>query len=296
MKQCTKCKIFKNKELFNKNIKCLDGLDYKCKTCWATYRRSYRYFNLKKLREYTNTKRANRIKWFYKIKSNVPCTDCEKIYEPYCMDYDHNLEKGNKIKDVSRMVLDNTPKFLIIKEIKKCDLVCLLCHNKRTFDRFNKSLGNTRKYKSHQLRNINIINNFKNKPCTICYMRYESYNMQIDHIDPSNKLYNVCQLKSRKIETLYNELNKCQVLCALCHRKKSILEQKNGLYKERTVVTKKVKLYCNISLRIKECGMCRSIKPIEMFRLNKKMLSGIDTYCKSCFNMYRREKRKNNTK
>jgi len=52
----------------------------------------------------------------------------------------------------------------------------------------------------------------------------------IDHIDPSTKLYNICQLKSFKVETLMTELDKCQVLCALCHRKKSIKEQQEGVY------------------------------------------------------------------
>jgi len=117
MKRCTKCKLLKSIDFFNKNTKCLDGLDYKCKICWAEYRKSYRNANLKKLREYTNTKRENRIKWFHNLKFNTPCHDCGNIYEPYCMDYDHN--KGIKIKDVSRMVLDNTPKNIIIEEIKK---------------------------------------------------------------------------------------------------------------------------------------------------------------------------------
>lgn len=292
MKQCTKCKVYRNKEFFSQNSSCKDGLDRRCRECWAQYRRLYRGNNLNKLRNYTNTKRAARIKWFYEIKSNVPCYDCGKIYEPYCMDYDHNVEKGNKIKDVSRMVLDNTPKILIIEEIKKCDLVCLLCHNKRTFDRFNQSLGNIRKYKAHQLRNIEIINNFKNKPCTICSNKYEAFNMQIDHIDPSTKLYNACQLKSRKTNVLYEELNKCQVLCALCHRKKSIIEQKDGLYKINKIMpNKKDKLYYNSDEGLKECGRCKNIKTINLFRINKNTKSGLDTYCKSCFNEYRKEKR-----
>lgn len=294
MKICTRCTVLKNKDCFNKNIKCFDGLDYRCKACWAEYRRAYRNSNLKKLRQYTNKKRAARVQWFQEMKSNIPCHDCEKIYEPYCMDYDHDLEKGHKIKGLSRMILDNTPINIIIEEIKKCDLVCLLCHNKRTFDRINKLLGDSRKYKPHQLRNINIINNFKNNPCAMCGQKYILYNMQIDHISNIDKLSDVCRLKNRKLIVLMTELNKCQVLCALCHRIKSIKEQKEKVYSiVKNKIMKKPKLFFDLDKKIKECGKCHSLKPINLFRLNKKTISGIDTYCKSCFNKYRKEKRQN---
>ena len=54
--------------------------------------------------------------------------------------------------------------------------------------------------------------------------------MQIDHMIPANKLYNVCDLKNYKLKILHDELEKCQVICALCHRRKSILEQKDNKY------------------------------------------------------------------
>lgn len=291
MKQCTKCGIFKDKKSFNKNTKCLDGLDYKCKSCWAQYRKLYRNSNLEKLREYTNIKRASRIKWFHDIKSGLPCIDCGNIYEPYCMDYDHII--GVKVKNVSRMVLDNTPKYIIVEEIKKCDLVCVLCHNKRTFDRINQSLGNNRKYKPHQLRNINIINNFKNNPCTICNKQYELYNMQIDHINNKDKISDICRLKNRKLSILMEELSKCQVLCALCHRQKSILEQKQKIYAPvKNKINKKKKLFYDLDKNLKECGLCHEIKPGDSFKVNKKLISGLSTYCNKCFNEYKKIRRR----
>ena len=137
-------------------------------------------------------------------------------YESECMDFDHLKDK---IKNVSRMFIENYSEEDIIKEIEKCDLVCVLCHNKRTYDRVIRTKF---KYK----RNIGIINSAKNVPCAICNKKYESYNMQFDHIDSKLKYNNVCNLKSSKIEILLNEISKCQILCALCHRRKSILEQK----------------------------------------------------------------------
>ena len=292
VKQCTQCKIYKDIQSFSKNSKYPDSLDYWCKQCWAAYRKKYRLNKLYDSRQYTNYKRQQRISWFQQLKKNKPCYDCGKIYEPYCMDYDHDPYKGKKIKSISRMVLDNTAKSKILYEIKKCQLVCLLCHNKRTNNRIGILKGSSRKYKNHHIRNINIINNFKNTPCVFCGQQYELYNMQFDHINPANKLYNVSELKSRKLNILLAELKKCQVLCALCHRKKSILEQKSNLYSVTRIKVVKKKLFFDANNKLKECGICHLIKPINLFRLNSKTTSGIDTYCKQCFNQYKKEKRK----
>lgn len=293
MKQCTKCLIFKNENEFHKNSNYADGIEYWCRECWKSYRKEYRDANLEEARRSTNDRRASRIQWFQNLKSNIPCADCGQIYEPYCMDYDHVPEKGQKIKSVTRMVMDNTSKEMILEEIDKCDLVCLLCHNKRTYNRFNDLLGEDRKYKPHQQRNIDIINEFKNKPCVICIQQYEHYNMQIDHIDPSTKLYDVCDLKSRKPEILNAELTKCQVLCALCHRRKSIVEQQDDKYSAlRPQPPKRQELFYDPLTNTKECGRCHEIKDGSEFRENKKTTLGLDTYCKECFNEYRRERRK----
>ncbi|HET8792655.1 MAG TPA: hypothetical protein VFM31_02590 [Nitrososphaeraceae archaeon] len=292
MKQCTKCLSFKEENYFHKNKNHIDGLEYWCRDCWTQYRKEYRDDNLEKARLSNNERRAFRISWFQELKSNIPCVDCGQIYEPYCMDYDHIPEKGMKVKSVSRMVMDNTPKEIILDEIKKCDLVCLLCHNRRTYKRFNDVLGEDRKYKPHQRRNIDIINDIKNKPCAICNQQYDMCNMQIDHINPSTKLYDVCDLKNYKVEILETELEKCQVLCALCHRRKSIIEQKDNKYNtERPKPTKRQELFYDPISNIKECGRCHQIKNGSEFRVNKKTKSGLDTYCKECFNEYRRFRR-----
>ena len=292
MKLCVSCNLIKEFNNFKLNKKTKDGYSSWCKKCHHIYMKNRYYLNLELSRKYNNEKRAKRIKWLQELKSNIPCKDCGKIYEPYCMDYDH-LPDFKKHKSVSRMVLENAPKEKILEEINKCELVCVLCHNKRTFNRFNEKLGNKRAWKNHNLRNINIINSFKSQPCTICNQQYDHFNMQIDHIDPKDKLYDVCKLKSCKKQTLLNELEKCQVVCALCHRKKSILEQKQNKYNiDRKKPNKRKELFYDPINHKKECGLCHQIKSSDLFIINKKTKSGLDTYCRECFNQYRINKRK----
>jgi len=279
MKTCSLCEVSKDVDLFVKQKRSSDGLFPWCKDCQLTY---------------TNNWRISRLKWLQNLKSNTPCIDCGQIYEPYCMDYDHISERGQKNKSITKMILDNTPQKIILEEIKKCELVCVICHKIRTNNRFNEILGLNRKYPSHVQRNINIINEFKNKPCVICCQLYDLFNMELDHVDSSTKLYNVCQLKSRKLKILNTELAKCQVLCALCHRRKSIIEQQDNKYSTpRVKPTKRRELFYDPATNTKECGRCHQIKNGKLFKTNKNMMSGLNTYCRECSNKHERERKAN---
>ena len=63
----------------------------------------------------------------------------------------------------------------------------------------------------------------ENGPCKQC-SSWE--NLEIDHIDPNQKEYNIATLWSRKKEFREKELAKCQVLCKSCHFKKTNREAK----------------------------------------------------------------------
>jgi 5-methylcytosine-specific restriction endonuclease McrA len=47
--------------------------------------------------------------------------------------------------------------------------------------------------------------------------------LEFDHIDPSNKKYNVSEIWSTT-GIFWNELEKCQILCFSCHKEKTSLE------------------------------------------------------------------------
>lgn len=86
----------------------------------------------------------------------------------------------------------------------------------------------------------------KGKKCVICGA---IDNLEIDHINPDDKVYNISQIWGRRKSVREEELNKCQVLCHTCHQKKSIKElpkTRNTPRKERHYASKlnkeKVKL------------------------------------------------------
>lgn len=276
---CARCNITKPVEEFPIVGSSSTGFGSWCKECKSKYQQGYDY------REGYRNRRRERVQWFRSIKAGQPCADCGQVLEPSCMDYDH--VNGNKTDHVSRMVLDNTPKKKILEEIQKCELVCLICHNRRTQNRF---VFCDNKYRPHVKRNIDIINELKNRPCEYCGQQYESFNMQFDHTDPFIKEMNISQLKSSKIDRLMNEVKKCRLLCAVCHRRKTLIEQKAGVYPKYR--NKEKKLFIDIDNKQRECTRCHEILSFDKFRANKKVKCGIDSWCRDCANAAKRERRR----
>jgi hypothetical protein len=279
--QCARCGITKSVDDFPKVGSSSTGYGSWCKECKSKYQQNYDY------REGYKNRRSERVQWFRSIKSGIPCTDCGQVLEPSCMDYDHIGD--DKIENVARMVVHNATKEKILEEMEKCELVCLLCHNRRTQRRLDDQGVN--KYSPYVQRNIDIINQAKSVPCSYCGQQYEPFNMQFDHIDPLLKDVNVCQLKSAKVDRLMNEISKCQVLCAVCHRRKTLMEQKGNLYPKSRKKEEVKKTFLDIDNKKKECTKCHEILDFDKFRISKKTSSGLESWCKNCLNEYKRDRR-----
>lgn len=73
-----------------------------------------------------------------------------------------------------------------------------------------------------------IIRNYKlKKGCNYCGYRKNWRALDMDHIDPLEKKYNFSTQAHRFVsfDELHEEMKKCQVLCANCHRIKTHVNQ-----------------------------------------------------------------------
>jgi hypothetical protein len=63
------------------------------------------------------------------------------------------------------------------------------------------------------------INEFKRRPCTDCGGEFPPYLMDFDHVT-GDKLGDICGMRSRTVarEAILAEMDKCEVVCANCHR------------------------------------------------------------------------------
>lgn len=82
--------------------------------------------------------------------------------------------------------------------------------------------SNNRKPKSKQtswLKRKEIVKTAKDKPCAACGIKYDPIVMDLHHINPEEKDMNVSRiLRKGSYQKLQEEIDKCIVLCANCHR------------------------------------------------------------------------------
>ena len=85
---------------------------------------------------------------------------------------------------------------------------CIRCDNKRQ--------GKVQK--NYRDRKRKFIDSFKNKPCADCGVKYPPYVMDFDHL--GNKEFSLYEAIGHNFseEKILAEINKCEVVCANCHR------------------------------------------------------------------------------
>lgn len=81
----------------------------------------------------TRDRRSTFRKIIDETKTNHPCADCNTIYPPYVMDFDHRPGTVKVAAIAHSMMFGSVA--LLLAEIAKCDIVCSNCHRERTHSR-----------------------------------------------------------------------------------------------------------------------------------------------------------------
>ena len=158
-----------------------------------------------------------------KLKSE-PCIDCKTKFHFCQMDFDHR-DPTEKRLPVSRMGLMGLES--IIKEVAKCDLVCANCHRDRTQKQIThgSKIENPNKEQSYIRERMNETTKFVNAlkhngSCKDCKLQHPYWRLDFDHRGDSDKSNTVSRLKLSKMskERILEEIAKCDLVCARCHR------------------------------------------------------------------------------
>lgn len=184
-------------------------------------------------------------RWFYELKeARFQCEKCGEESPP-CLDFHH---LGGKLKDVSAMVNQGYSKGRILEEIGKCSVLCANCHqiehNAPAF--FERSGANPRgraggSQGTSTPDDFEDIDRKERKRVELQRQIFEYKAMgggcercgetnpvclEFHHLDESEKKYSVGRLISNtpSIETVMNEVEKCQLLCRNCHRQVHFVE------------------------------------------------------------------------
>lgn len=100
---------------------------------------------------------------------------------------------------------------------------------KKQIEDQQKSIVKWRKKREEDRRKL--IDKIKlSKGCLHCGYKKDAVALDFDHLNPSEKEFNISHLfATASIEKLMKEINKCQILCANCHRiktKQDLMSQK----------------------------------------------------------------------
>ena len=94
-------------------------------------------------------------------------------------------------------------------------------------------IKNIEKYKERALARKRekgkLVQSAKNGPCMDCKIKYPYYVMDFDHRE--NKLFNISSCYALDLKKIEEEIKKCDVVCANCHRIRTYnkIQKKHGV-------------------------------------------------------------------
>ncbi len=148
MKTCTECKREKPAEQFSYRFKHKSIRHSACKDCSRKRIRKYYRQHSASERQRIKLRREQIAKWFSQLKLQLKkhCRICKENH-PACLDF-HHRDPKSKTRKISDMVLFGWGKERILKELRKCDVLCSNCHRKLHWKLRGRIIGNPRDFES----------------------------------------------------------------------------------------------------------------------------------------------------
>jgi hypothetical protein len=187
------------------------------KALYEPARQRWAVENREKVLAYFQEKGRGFREWVDSLKTGKPCLDCSRTFAPYVMEYDH--VRGDKRHNISKM--GNHKPERVLEEISKCDLVCCACHRIRSHSR-RKPPTTKKLVDFHEWLDL-----LKANPCTDCGRVLAPVAMDFDHIH-DDKIEGIAQMWSWGRAKVLEELAKCKLVCANCHRERTVTRLKSG--------------------------------------------------------------------
>lgn len=160
---------------------------------------------------------APEVEALIQAAKEVACVDCGINYHPILKDFDHRPGEIKRFNLSSYQGQYSRQSVLL--ELAKCDVVCANCHRERTMARIprrDKARNAQQKYRDSVSF---LINQLKSKPCERCGDVLSPWQKDFDHINPDLKVMHIGRFRRYGTkEKILEEIQKCRLLCANCHR------------------------------------------------------------------------------
>jgi hypothetical protein len=197
-----------------------------CKECRREYMRQRGDLHRRQTRRARDKRRAAARAYVIQILRSGACADCG-LADPAVLEFDH---VGPKLMEVGKLVREAYRLERIKAEIANCELVCANCHRRRTAQRarswrVDPDWRTARCTRPLRRRNfLFLVDYLRKAPCVDCGER-DPVVLDFDHVGPKHA--GVVQLAGREsaLAVLQREIAQCEVRCANCHRRRTIVEQ-----------------------------------------------------------------------
>ena len=236
-KRCTKCQDVKPFEAFAVEAGRHDGRHVWCKDCRRVYnekvdwsesyqRRKAKFGGYDKRYKETfqaATKRHHeRNRQIARQAREKACADCGKRFPWHVMDFDH--VSGEKTSSVSDLIYSAGPARLL-REIEKCEVVCANCHRLRTQGRAEGFIENPCYRTKRSRQRLLFLRSIKEgEVCEDCKKAFPPCVLDFDHVR-GEKLFSIGTATARSLSSLMEELQKCEIVCANCHRVRTFVRR-----------------------------------------------------------------------
>lgn len=156
--------------------------------------------------ERTLQRRAELRHWVNKMKHRSGCKQCG-VEDPACLDY-HHQDPDEKEMDIGTMITHGYGEDALESEIEMCQVLCANCHRK---EHYMKPTENPQRWI------YKIKDTFGG--CSEC-REGDAACLDFHHVD-GEKRNTVARMvgNGRPKDVIRDEIRKCRVLCANCHRK-----------------------------------------------------------------------------
>jgi hypothetical protein len=133
------------------------------------------------------------------------CKSCDKSIRGEWAKKDRLLNP-TKYRDQMRLYRESNPELKAIERQRSNDYNARHREERLAYQR------------DRQIERKAYIDSFKNKPCMDCGKEFPNYCMDFDHVR-GKKNDNLSTMKSnRTFKRILEEINKCELVCANCHR------------------------------------------------------------------------------
>jgi hypothetical protein len=217
------------------------------------------------------------IRWANKIRGiqllGGKCSRCE-IDNVFCLEFHHINNKNFNISDYL-----NRRWSILENEIHKCILLCANCHNEE--------------YDSTEYKRVDRVNRKKicldyldSLSCERCEYRGKHFtSLEFHHLEDKNFgiTFAITRPNIYTVKMLYEELDKCIVLCSNCHSIEHVDKDMFNKFKDK--IYKKIKNYKEkspkVDRQIVKSMLTSGIKQVEIAKQLGVSKSTISLICKN---------------